>query len=46
MTKRKADMTPEQLEKHIDAMDEKAMSKFLKEAPKSIRDKLPSVPWK
>jgi len=39
-------MTPEQLEKHLDGLNDAAMSKFLKEAPKSIRDKLPSAPWK
>jgi hypothetical protein len=39
-------MTADQLEKHIDAMTDADMNKFLREAPKSIREKLPSAPWK
>ncbi len=41
-----ANMTEQQLVEHIDSLDDKAMTKFLKEAPKSIRAKLPGMPWK
>jgi hypothetical protein len=41
-----ARMTPDALEKHIDNLSDKDVSKFLKDAPKAVRDKHPSMPWK
>ena len=41
--------TSEQVEKQltrvIDKMPEKELAKFLKEAPKAVRDKFKSLPW-
>jgi hypothetical protein len=39
-------MTEKQFEKHIDGLKDADLTKFLKEAPKSVRDKHPSMPWK
>jgi hypothetical protein len=39
-------MTATQLENYIDGLDEKATTRFLTKAPKSLRAKLPSMPWK
>ncbi len=39
-------MTEKEFEAHIDGLDDAGMTKFLKEAPASIRTKFPSMPWK
>ena len=39
-------MTEKELDAHLDTLDDAAHSKFLKEAPASIRAKYPSMPWK
>jgi len=39
-------MTEKQLEKHIEGLKDSDLTKFLKEAPKSVRDKHPMMPWK
>lgn len=41
-----AKMTPAQLESHLDGMSDAETTKFLTEAPASIRAKHPSMPWK
>lgn len=41
-----AKMSPGQLESHIDKLDDAGLTKFLTEAPASIRAKHPSQPWK
>jgi hypothetical protein len=40
-----AKMTEAQLAAKIDAMSEKEMTAFFKEAPKSLRSKYPNMPW-
>jgi hypothetical protein len=39
-------MSIEDLDKHIDSLDDKGLTKFLKEAPASIRAKHPMIDWK
>jgi hypothetical protein len=39
-------MTEKQLDKHLAGLEDKDLTKFLKEAPKSVRDKHPMMPWK
>jgi hypothetical protein len=39
-------MSPDALEAHIETYDDAKMTKFLKEAPASIRAKIPTMPWK
>jgi hypothetical protein len=41
-----AGMTPAQLEAHIDKLDDAGLTKFLTEAPASIRAKHPSFSWR
>jgi hypothetical protein len=41
-----AEMDDKALEKHIDGLDDAGLTKFLKEAPASIRVKHPNIGWK
>ncbi|MEN6423307.1 MAG: hypothetical protein ABFD76_15310 [Smithella sp.] len=38
-------MSENELTSHIDKMTDKAAAKFFKEAPKSLKDKYPALPW-
>ena len=38
-------MTEDQLTKHIGGLPDKEYTKFLKDAPKALKDKFPSLPW-